>query len=103
MDYRIDLRKMLCDISIRTQLLLSKVDHDVRELLMGHSKHKLDLVYTRLTEAEIYDEYNKAIDLPTIDPSNRLQKKVEMLTVEKSKVDLALKQIAEMKKKKGLG
>ena len=85
----------------RTQLLLAKVDPDVRELLMGHSKHKLELVYTRLTDEEMYNEYSKAIDLLTISPENRLQRKVEMLTVEKNKVDIALAEIAEMKKRIG--
>ena len=86
----------------RTQLLLAKVDHDVRELLMGHSKHKLELVYTRLTEEEMYHEYEKAIDFLTIDPANRLQRKVEMLTVEKSKVDQVMAEIQAMKKKMGI-
>ena len=45
------------------------------------------------------DEYEKAIDNLTIDPANRLQRKVEVLILEKSKVDLALMQIEEMKKR----
>jgi hypothetical protein len=47
-------------------------------------------------------EYEKAIDALTIDPANRLLKKIEVLTIEKSKVDLALSQIEEMKKRIGL-
>ena len=38
----------------------------------------------------------------TINPENRLRKKVEVLTIEKSKVDLALSQIEDMKKRIGL-
>jgi hypothetical protein len=33
------------------------------------------------------DEYNKAIDNLTIDPANRLQRKIETLTIEKSRFD----------------
>jgi hypothetical protein len=33
------------------------------------------------------DEYNKAIDNLTIDPANRLQRKIETLTIEKSRLD----------------
>jgi hypothetical protein len=50
----------------------------------------------------MYQEYDKAIDNLTIDQANRLQRKVEVLTLEKSKVDLALMQIEEMKKRIGL-
>ena len=47
-------------------------------------------------------EYEKAIDALAIDPANRLQREVEMLTIEKSKVDITLAEIAAMKKKIGL-
>jgi hypothetical protein len=36
---------------------------------------------------EIYQEYLKAIDNLTIDPANRLQRKMETLTTEKSRID----------------
>jgi hypothetical protein len=39
-------------------------------------------VATRLQQ-----EYEKAIDNLTIDPANRLQRKVETLTIEKSRLD----------------
>ena len=44
----------------------------------------------------------KAADNLTINEENRLRKKVEVLTIEKSKVDLALSQIEDMKKRIGL-
>jgi integrase len=84
-----------------TQLINSKVNPEIREMLLGH-KIGLASCYYRPTEEEMYLEYEKAIDNLTIDPSQRLQKKVEMLTIEKSKVDLALLQIEEMKKRIGL-
>ena len=47
-------------------------------------------------------ENMKAEDNLTINPENRLKRKVEVLTIEKSKVDLALSQIEDMKKRIGL-
>ena len=53
---------------------------------MGHSKKGLELRYDRLTEEEMLSEYEKAIDNLTIDPANRLRKKVEKLEVEASQL-----------------
>ena len=36
----------------------------------------------------MYEEYEKAIDNLPIDPSNRFQRKVESLTIEKSRLDI---------------
>ena len=57
--------------------------------LLGH-KIGLAAAYYRPTEQEMLDEYEKAIDNLTIDPANRLQRKVEVLILEKSKVDLCI-------------
>ena len=84
-----------------TQLVHAKVIPEIREMLLGH-KIGLASAYYKPTEDEILAEYMKAIDNLTINPENRLKRKVEMLTIEKSKVDLALSQIEEMKKKIGL-
>jgi integrase len=84
-----------------TQLVNSKLNAEIREMLLGH-KIGLASCYYRPSEEEMYAEYEKAIDNLTIDPANRLQRKVEMLTIEKSKVDLALMQIEQMKKRIGL-
>jgi integrase len=69
-----------------TQLINSKVNSEIREMLLGH-KIGLASAYYRPTVEEMYEEYSKAIDNLTIDPSNRLQRKVEMLTIEKSRLD----------------
>lgn len=84
-----------------TQLVNSKVNPEIREMLLGH-KIGLASAYYRPTEQEMFTEYEKAIDNLTIDPANRLQRKVEVLTLEKSKVDLAMMQIEEMRKIIGL-
>jgi integrase len=84
-----------------TQLINSKVNPEIREMLLGH-KIGLASCYYRPTEEEMYLEYQKSENNMTIEPSQRLQKKVELLTIEKSKVDLALLQIDEMKKRMGM-
>jgi integrase len=84
-----------------TQLINLKINPEIREMLLGH-KIGLASCYYRPTEDEMYQEYEKGIDGLTIDLANRLQRKVEILTIEKSKVDLALSQIEDMKKQIGL-
>ena len=70
-------------------------------MLLGH---KIDLAsaYYRPSEDDLLDAYMIAIDNLTINEENRLKKKIEVLTIEKSKVDMALAQIEEMKKQIGL-
>jgi hypothetical protein len=69
-----------------TQLINSKVNPEIREMLLGH-KIGLASAYYRPTEQEMLHEYEKAIDNLTIDPANRLQRKIETLTIEKSRLD----------------
>jgi hypothetical protein len=46
----------------------------------------------------LQEEYEKAIDNLTIDPANRLQRKVETLTIEKSRVDKLEEKIRRIEK-----
>ncbi len=55
-------------------------------MLLGH-KIGLASCYYRPTEQDMYSEYEKAIDSLTINEENRLRKKVETLTIEKSRLD----------------
>jgi integrase len=74
-----------------TQLVNSKVNPEIREMLLGH-KIGLAGCYYKPTEEEMFAEYEKATDLLTINEENRLRKKVETLEIEKSKIDtIALK------------
>jgi site-specific recombinase XerD len=84
-----------------TKLVKAKVNAEVREMLLGH-KIGLASCYYKPTEDEMFDEYEKAIDLLTINEENRLRKKVEMLMMEESKADLALSAVEDMKKQLGL-
>jgi integrase/recombinase XerD len=87
-----------------TQLVNSKVNPEIREMLLGH-KIGLAGCYYKPTEEDMFAEYEKATDLLTINEENRLRKKVETLEIEKSKIDaIALKlQLLEKKfnKRKG--
>ncbi len=52
-------------------------------MLLGH-KIGIAGAYYRPSEEEMLTEFSKAIDVLTIDPSQRLQRKVEKLEVEKN-------------------
>jgi len=74
-----------------TQLENSGVNPLHGLMLEGHSTGIRDH-YVRPTEQKMHDEYMKAVDNLTIDPANRLQRKVETLEIEKSRIDtIALK------------
>jgi integrase len=68
------------------QTVNSKINPEIREMLLGH-KIGLAPCYYRPTEKEMHEEYQKAIDLLNIDHANRLQRKIETLSVEKSRLD----------------
>jgi integrase len=83
----------------KSQLVLAKVDPDLRELLLGHSPLKdLKLVYTKMSEDEMLDEYMKALDNLTINPENRLKRKVEKLEVEKTQIEALALELEKVKK-----
>ena len=69
-----------------TQLVNSEVNPEIREMLLGH-KIGLASAYYKPTQEKMYAEYEKAIDNLTVDPSQRLQRKVETLEIEKSRID----------------
>lgn len=85
-----------------TQLTNLKINSEIREMLLGH-KIGLMSAYYRPSEAEMYAEYEKAIDRLTINEENRLRRKVQILEVEKSRMDhieLQIKAMQEDMKKK---
>jgi integrase len=85
-----------------TQLINSKVNPEIREMLLGH-KIGLTGSYYRPTEQEMYEEYEKALDSLTINEEFRLRKKVKILEVERSRIDqleLSLRRLEEKYYKK---
>jgi integrase len=82
------------------QAVNAKLNPEIREMLLGH-KIGLSSAYYRPSEEEMLEEFMKAVDNLTINEENRLRRKVEVLTIEKSKVDLALSGIEDVKKRMG--
>lgn len=80
-----------------TQLINSNVKSEIREMLLGH-KIGLTGCYYRPTEQEMFSEYEKSIDNLTTEPSNRLERKVETLQVEKSVLDSIASRLNELEK-----
>ncbi|MDP9489274.1 MAG: site-specific integrase [Thermoproteota archaeon] len=69
-----------------TQCVNSKINPEIREMLLGH-KIGLASSYYRPTEEEMLEEYKKAVNNLTINEVNRLKIKVQKLEVEKSRID----------------
>ena len=61
-----------------TTMANAKINPEIREMLLGHSIG-LSNSYYRPTVEEMLNEYQKVVNELTIDPSHRLQKKVEEL------------------------
>lgn len=81
-----------------TNLANCDVNQLIKELLLGHSVG-LDNSYYRPNENKMVSEYMKAIDMLTIDSSQRLERKMQLLQQEKNQIEmLELKHSSEMKK-----
>ena len=81
-----------------TQLVNSKVNPEMREMLLGH-KIGLASAYYKPTEDEMYEEYQKAVNNLTINEENRLKIKVELLESEKTnyeRLDAKIDQLQRM-------
>jgi len=88
-----------------TQLINSKVNSEIREMLLGH-KIGLASAYYRPTDEEMYQEYLKAVDLLTINEENRLRKRVDEMSernkdneyIIKGKLEETYKEIQTLKR-----
>jgi integrase len=85
------------------QLVDSKVNPEIREMLLGH-KIGLTGVYYKPTEQEMLNEYLKAVPLLTISNEERLKFKLEeRIQIEKSeiqKLNLAIEDLRRKMKKR---
>jgi integrase len=82
---------------VNTNYVRAKLDAVSKEMLLGHNTG-LDRAYYRPTEDEILQEYLKAVDLLTIDESNRLRRENLVLKQKNDRLDsleLQLKAMAE--------
>jgi integrase len=84
-----------------TQLVKSDVKSELRWLLEGHNLKANDPAYVRTQEEDLLEQYQKGIDNLTIDPANRLQRTVETLKIEKSRIDLLEAKIQKLERKHG--
>lgn len=81
-----------------TQLINSKVNSEIREMLLGHNIG-LASAYYRPTDEEMYQEYLKAVNHLTINDENRLRKRVDELSEKNKDYDYIIKGKLEEKDK----
>lgn len=81
-----------------TQCINAKINPEIREMLLGH-KIGLASCYYRPTEDEMYQEYLKAVELLTINEESRLKRKVEILEIEKSRIERLEHSIKKLEEK----
>jgi integrase len=82
-----------------TQLVKSDVKSELRWLLEGHNLKANDPAYVRTQEEDLLEQYQKGIDNLTIDPANRLQRTIETLKVDKSRIDQLEDKIQKLEKR----
>jgi hypothetical protein len=71
-------------------------------LLVKTSRHNLkanDPAYVKIQEEDLLEEYQKGIDNSTIDRANWLQRTVEVLKIEKSRIDTLESKIQKLGRK----
>ena len=81
-----------------TELINKKVNPEIREMLLGHTIG-LAGVYYKPTDDDFLEEYERVIDNLTIDPTNRLQRTIEVLKVDKSRIDELEAKIQKLEKR----
>mgnify|MGYP003575328141 FL=1 len=82
-----------------SQLVEADLKTELRWLLEGHILKGNDSNYVRVLEKRLQEEYEKAIDNLTIDPANRLQRTVEILKIEKSRIDMLEAKIQKLERR----
>lgn len=81
-----------------TQAVNAKINPEIREMLLGH-KIGIASSYYRPTEEDLEMEAAKLCDVLTIEPSMRLQRKVEKLEVEKTAYEALAAKVASLEQK----
>jgi len=80
-----------------TELIRKKVNPEIREMLLGHTIG-LASAYYKPDDDDFLEEYQNVIDNLTIDPTNRLQRTIETLKIEKSELEMLTADVAELKR-----
>jgi integrase len=81
-----------------TQLINSKINPEIREMLLGH-KIGLASCYYRPNEEEFLSEYQKVINSLSFNEENKLKIQVKKLEIEKSQLEKLAQDVAILKKK----
>ena len=81
-----------------TQLVNSKVNPEIREMLLGH-KIGLASAYYKPTEDDFLAEYQKAVNNLTINEVNKLKMQVKKLEIEKSQLEKLTADVALLKRR----
>jgi integrase len=82
-----------------TQLIESDLKTELRWLLEGHKLKGNDSNYVRTTAKRLQQEYEKAIDDLTINEEKRLKRTIQVLKVEKSRIDELEAKILELQRR----
>lgn len=80
-----------------SQLVKVRINPLIKEMLMGH-KVGLEENYYRPQEEDVQAEFEKAIDALTINPENKLMRKVQKLEQEKNRFDRLAAKITSLEK-----
>jgi integrase len=75
------------------------VKPELRWKLEGHGLKANDAAYVKTSEKRLQQEYEKGIDNLTIDPNNRLQRTIQTLKVDKSRIDMLEAKIQKLEKR----
>ncbi|MGB8160699.1 MAG: hypothetical protein WCE93_11190 [Nitrososphaeraceae archaeon] len=86
-------RRFYCGILADSGLLTER-----RWLLEGHALKGNDSSYLKITTEDLYNQFMLAHDNLLIDQSHKLQKKVERLEMDKSKLDTLSYELDQIKK-----
>ena len=79
-----------------TQLVNAELNTEKRWMLEGHNLKGNDNSYVKPTVQDLYDEYSKAINLLTINPENRLKKRVQELEVDADYLISMMKRVEDL-------
>lgn len=82
-----------------SQLVEADLKTELRWLLEGHNLKGNDSNYVGVSEKRLQEEYEKAIDNLTIDPANRQKREIQILKIEKSRIDMLEAKIQKLERR----
>ncbi|HJR84981.1 MAG TPA: tyrosine-type recombinase/integrase [Nitrososphaeraceae archaeon] len=83
---------------VTTQFVNSSLNPELREMLLGH-KIGLAGVYYRPSDTDMINEYLKAVDRLTIDPTHRLKRKITVLEGREKEIESMKQKLLELEGK----